>query len=96
MIVRKTIKVSPGLCVEHTALRSKRILSLLGGAVLAFFAGVAFMHFDLPPGGVIAFFASLGLLVAASIASRKVYAKFIDTNVAHLAGCKEPFLRALR
>jgi hypothetical protein len=96
MIVRKTMKLSPGLCQEHATRRSKRVYGLLGGAVLAFAAGVTFMHFDVPPGGVLAFTASAILLVVASFASRKVYAKFIDTNVAHVAGCKEPFLRALR
>jgi len=96
MMVRKTMKVSPGLCEEHTARRTKRVWSFLGGAVAAFAVGVAFMHFDLPPGGVIAFTASAILLIVASFASRKVHAKFIDAEVAHVAGCKEPFLRGLR
>ncbi len=95
LVVRRTVKVSPGLCEVHAAKRSSRILVVVGLGAGSCAAAIGLLTVG-ESGLAIAFFVfALLLLVIGMLVSRKVYAKKITKDYASLGGCKEPFLASL-
>jgi hypothetical protein len=95
LVVRRTVKVSPGLCEVHSAKRSGRILVFVGLGVGSCAAAIGLLTVG-ESGLAIAFFVfAVLLLVIGMLVSRKVYAKKITKDYASLGGCKEPFLASL-
>lgn len=95
LLVRRTVKVSPGLCKVHSAQRARRILMFLGVGAGSCAIAIGLLTAG-ESGPAIAFFLlTLLLLVMGMLASRKVYAKKIAKDYACLGGCKEPFLASL-
>ena len=92
MIVRKTVKVSPGLCSVH---RQKRTRSIWFGWG-SLFIGIVLMIVVQDAGRVIGvMLITLGCIIASILMSRIVYAKRIDNAYIQLKGCGEEFLAQL-
>jgi hypothetical protein len=94
-IARKSIKVSPGLCAEHTSIRRRRVGGLLAVGAVGIVAGAIMWNYEIVPGAIVAFGLALIALIVAGFASRKVYAQKITSEYARIGGCKEPFLASL-
>jgi hypothetical protein len=95
LVVRRTVKVSPGLCGAHAAQRRRRILLFLAlGAGSCLIWGSLLTTQD---SGLSAAFFILAILFlfAGALASRKVHAKKITKEHASVGGCGEAFLASL-
>lgn len=92
LIVRKRAEVSPGLCLEHTARRKRRILLATLSIVLMLILGLYAMAHDFGQVSIIALVASVVILIVAAVASQLVIASEITKTTIKLKGCKEPFL----
>jgi hypothetical protein len=95
LIARKTIKVSPGLCVAHTLKRKKRLRLIFILSLISVGIGVCFVKAGEESGAIIAFVMALVILIPAIFVARKLYPKKITKEYAYLGGCKEPFLDSL-
>lgn len=94
-IVRRTVKVSPGLCEVHSAKRLRRILVVLGLGVGSCAAAIGLLAVGDSGLAIVFFVFAVLLLVIGMLVSRKIYAKKITKDYASLGGCKEPFLASL-
>lgn len=95
LIVRSTVRVSPGLCEAHAMQRRRKIFIFLSLATGCCIGGIGAMQMKAPEAAAFLFLAMLVSLVIALVASRKVYAKKITKEYARLGGCKEAFLASL-
>ena len=95
LAVRKTVRVSPGLCEFHGARRRRRVFTLAGLGLASLVAASMLLQRQIAGGAAALFVLAFALLVAAAIAGRKVYAREITKEYARLGGCKEPFLASL-
>jgi len=95
LAVRKTVRVSPGLCEFHGARRRRRMLALAGGGIASLVAGGMLLQREIAGGAAGLFTLAFILLVVAAFAGRKVYPRQITKEFARLGGCKEPFLASL-
>jgi uncharacterized membrane protein YgdD (TMEM256/DUF423 family) len=95
LIVRRTVKVSPGLCAVHLTKHRREILILhgLGGCVCAI--GIGLLRLEKYSMATVSFLLVGILLIVGTLVLRKVYAKEITKEYVRLGGCKEPFLASL-
>ncbi|WP_257388845.1 hypothetical protein [Tahibacter caeni] len=95
LIVRKSAKVSPGLCAEHRLARRNIIL----GSWLAALAGMGLMALSIDrssgPLALLAAAVMLGSLIFGMVKGRIVYPTHIDAQRIELKGCGEAFLASL-
>lgn len=95
LIVRKTFRVSAGLCKAHAAKRQRRMFTLAGIGAASLVVAVMLLGRDIAGAATALFVLAFIFLVLAAIAGRKVYPREITKEYARLGGCKEPFLASL-
>jgi hypothetical protein len=96
VIVRKSARLSPGLCADHKKQRLNVILTGWTGVFVAF--TVPFMFADSEYLGLVVSLSVLLFLVVivyAMVRGRIVYAKRIDQDEVRLGGCGKDFLDSL-
>jgi drug/metabolite transporter (DMT)-like permease len=95
-IVRKQVRVSPGMCQEHKLERRNILLIGWVGVAVAFAAPMTFAN-DHNMGLWVLFsvLLFLGVILFAMIRGRIVYAKRIEADEVRLGGCGRDFLDSL-
>lgn len=94
-VVRKSVKVSPGLCSTHSTERKRRILMFSAAGGAAFTVGILLLMANESTSAIMLLLLAFLILVVGVLVSRKVYASRITKEYARLGGCKEPFLASL-
>jgi hypothetical protein len=92
LVVRKTAKVSPGLCERHKRKRNVGLFIGWGGALLGLAGAVSAGANDSPGLALSMLLLILVAMITGIIMSRVVYASRIDDRYIRLKGCGPEFL----
>ncbi len=94
LIKRKTVTVSPALCVEHAKRRKLGIAIAWGGLTIGLLT-IASGFAQRPMMAIVGILVIAGSVITGMLMARMLYPKMIDERGAHLKGAGEDFLNSI-